>query len=1467
MKTSTKKSTFFNRSIFFKHSKKLALLFILFSSTLSVYSQCDVNNKYDKLISGYHSSIALKDNGTYAIWGSSMSEMGADVLSPQDIDATNYADLNGRTVYKAALGGNKSGASVDQAIILTDNGLWAWGVNGMVLKSAYTLNSNPLTTLIGVPGANSYGLPPGVVPTSVNSLFATYQTLMISTDSGFVYMLTQSSLAVEANGGTASSAGTSIWKKVKINASTYLTNVVSVRGQVSSSSYSAFMAVTASGAVYTWGNTTYLGDNSASAARNYATQMTLPAEFASSVPAMISVTGGIGQAATTKNTYYILSNAGNLYTLGDNSLRQCGDFTTTEKTSWVRVQKSATPGDYLTNINTISVQEHNSSYPGAAAITSTGVLYTWGVNSSGMIGRTDNGTLSGTMTTVSFDPGVPVGFSVANDQALTVEVGGHTLVYTKVGSNQFCYVGHQISGSMGDGTTTGAGTSSTNTMIYNCSSTPALAICGYVPVAADTSTSTIAATPTSIVANGTSTSTVTVTLKNASNTQLTTSGGIVVIYTTAGTIGSVTDNGNGTYTATLTSAITAGTATLSFSINGAMATGTAAVTFTGGTTYSIVSSAGANGSISPAGSTSVNSGGSQLYTFTPSAGYIVDSFFIDGVAQAAANTYSFTNVTANHTINVTFIVSAGGTTYSIVSSAGANGSISPAGSTSVNSGGSQLYTFTPSAGYAIDSLFIDGVAQAAANTFSFTNVTASHTINVSFKASAGGSSFSITSSAGANGSISPAGSTSVNSGGSQLYTFTPSAGYAIDSLFIDGVAQAAANTYSFTNVTSNHTIDVSFIVISFSGTNPVIAYNGAAAADTITFCSGSICPLNWGNSNYQWYLNGVALAAPYGTASCLDSVVDGSYTFAAQDGYGVWSSPSSPVYVMVDTTCMVTSGGSGGVESKTLGDVIAVRLYGNAINSVATTSINPIKFTPIGVAVDGINDINLSQLMPATVANTDAALVTTPTDLVNFTNAVEVLAVDYAKANTTKAVAFGTKTLGDVYSHTKPICDRLKGASILEVKTLNVRGHYLVAYKIQQCSGEIEYAINLSAGTAANRNTISLQSRWFTDDYQQDQKLYNFQLWAVNYDMVKSMANDILQKLEANGNITQANTANDLPRAYVTKGKRKGTNISLTIQNNTTATSGYVELREKLTETSNETIRIVPITNLPANQSTVQFDVKDAYEATINLFINNSKTDMLYLNDGTWSKDYSATTTVNNFTVSADGNANANPDEYRLMRNVAFNANTKDYFSVYKTIGTGCNALNISKYKSIKYTANAIGAGSVTITLVSSNITDWKNQFSYTMNLEGNQEYAISLAKFKSNKYNTLVNANEITAVNFSFNNSRAVPTSMTASLSKTRFSKLDVISTSLAATSLGIYPNPTMGKFTVAFTSEMLQPLVLKVTEAATGKIVTTQFINATKGANTIVVDNSLADGLYIVTLDGDDVKYNAAKLMVNRK
>ncbi len=565
----------------------------------------------------------------------------------------------------------------------------------------------------------------------------------------------------------------------------------------------------------------------------------------------------------------------------------------------------------------------------------------------------------------------------------------------------------------------------------------------------------------------------------------------------------------------------------------------------------------------------------------------------------------------------------------------------------------------------------------------------------------------------------------------------------------------------------------------------------------------------------------------------------------------------------------VTGGGSGGTESKTLGDVIAVRLYGNAINSVSMTGINLINFTHSGVMVDGVNNLALADLVPATVVNTDAAYVTTPSDLVNFTNAIEVLAVDYSKGNSTKAVAFGTKTLGNVYSHTKPICDRLKGAELMEVKNITVNGFNLVAYKLRQRTGETEYAINLSAGTAANRNSISLQSNWLTDSYQQDEKLYNFQLWAVSYEMVTAMAKDIISKLQANGAVNTVTNA-DLPKAYVSKGSRKATDLTVTVRNNTTNTTGYFELREKANENSQVSTRQVPFTVNANGISYITIPVKDNYEGNIYVYLNNKLTDLVYLSDGTWSLDYNkATTSISKFDVTNEDNAATTTNEHRLFRNVSVTGTSKDYITIYKTMMGGGLEQNVANYKSIMFNANATGARSVTVTLVKKSISNWNDQYSYTMNLDGNKEYGINLNQFKSAKFNNSINANDIVAVNFSFATGRGATTTMNISLSKARFAVTSV-ATDITANAMNVYPNPSTGKFTVSFTSEVLQPMVLKVIETSTGKTVKTQFVNAAKGANQTAVqlDNIIStNGLYIVTLEGDNTKYNAAKLMVNSK
>ena len=89
---------------------------------------------------------------------------------------------------------------------------------------------------------------------------------------------------------------------------------------------------------------------------------------------------------------------------------------------------------------------------------------------------------------------------------------------------------------------------------------------------------TISASPSAIDADGSSTSAITVRARDANDNGLTGGGATVVLSSTLGTLGSVSDNGDGTYSATLTAGLTSGSAQVTGTINGSTIGNPATVT-------------------------------------------------------------------------------------------------------------------------------------------------------------------------------------------------------------------------------------------------------------------------------------------------------------------------------------------------------------------------------------------------------------------------------------------------------------------------------------------------------------------------------------------------------------------------------------------------------------------------------------------------------------------------------------------------------------------------------------------------------------------------------------------------------------------------------------------------------------------------------------------------------------------------
>ncbi|MCX5909652.1 MAG: malectin domain-containing carbohydrate-binding protein [Deltaproteobacteria bacterium] len=87
----------------------------------------------------------------------------------------------------------------------------------------------------------------------------------------------------------------------------------------------------------------------------------------------------------------------------------------------------------------------------------------------------------------------------------------------------------------------------------------------------------------------------------------------------------------------------------------------------------------------------------------------------------------------------------------------------------------------------------------------------------------------ITANAGGGGTISPSGNVNVVAGSNQTFTIAPNPGYQILAVKVDGVSQGTVSSFTFGNVTANHSIEAAFAQVGSGGLKVIFAVNCGGA--------------------------------------------------------------------------------------------------------------------------------------------------------------------------------------------------------------------------------------------------------------------------------------------------------------------------------------------------------------------------------------------------------------------------------------------------------------------------------------------------------------------------------------------------------------------------------------------------------------------------------------------------------------
>ena len=621
---------------------------------------------------------------------------------------------------------------------------------------------------------------------------------------------------------------------------------------------------------------------------------------------------------------------------------------------------------------------------------------------------------------------------------------------------------------------------------------------------------------------------------------------------------------------------------------------------------------------------------------------------------------------------------------------------------------------------------------------------------------------------------------------------------------------------------------------------------------------------------YSWKLVNVGSNLyPNEKVVTFDFTAEGSYTLTLT---GIKDDcPQSLNYEVVIASGEVSGGNDGGTESESLGDAISKIYVKRKMNSEPTIFVKSEKNLynkeklkseqPYQGKGQTLLDMFPTELVAGNVSN-----VTSPTDILDYTVADEVLSVDFSVDGKTKGVVLGIKTTDKIYNHTKASCDRLRGAEILNIQTVKLDGYNFLMQGIKQRSGVVEYAISFVVAKNTGDANYTLQTNWYISGYTKFNDVYNFQVWSTNYEDTQKLVKDILTNLKSNSPVTQTETQK-VPKTFATKIYREKSDLFIDLQSIKAGLSTEISMIENYSETSEELkYRYNPL-NTELKQ-TLKVNIDDRYEYEGTIKVAGEVQDEFYHADGNWGLDYdSQYTEIEEYSVTNNADRIYNDEEYTINRNVEIKAFSEyDYLNIYKSLLPGNIPADYSEYKYLSFTAK--GSGLIELGLIKSSVEEWKEQYRVMVDLsDEEQTYFVPFDLFSSTGTTDKITADDLTTLTFTFLAIEANTNDLDLKISDVKFTKNSVLSQTVEKievlnNNFITYPNPSKGNVNVLLYSNTSTEATVTLYDI-TGKEIYKAPTKLTAGKNELEFNIKVKPGIMYLKVNSKVTNYGTSKII----
>lgn len=602
------------------------------------------------------------------------------------------------------------------------------------------------------------------------------------------------------------------------------------------------------------------------------------------------------------------------------------------------------------------------------------------------------------------------------------------------------------------------------------------------------------------------------------------------------------------------------------------------------------------------------------------------------------------------------------------------------------------------------------------------------------------------------------------------------------------------------------------------------------------------------------------------TAPVLQEICDNGID---DDGDGLidCEDPSCSGYGECDVILPPTSGGNeGGLESNSrLSELINKRNYNRTkINYKFDRSKAARVIKTKDYKRKKVTGFELKDFIPLGIINEDVTIESTPLDLVAITNATAIYAVDYMKSGTAIASIMALKTENGVYEHTKYICDRLLGAQLISVSTIEINGQQFIKSLIKNADNTVEFVLSLSAKVVNSETNFEIESHWNLDKYETDVTFYNFQIWSNSLDDLYLLGKEVVSLLNIEKPISTYKISTP-PTVFIRKGKYNNGALDLQVVNTNASENVKFDAGYRITETSDFKNSTSTIDLSKEYITNLQVPTGNLFDIGFRIGDGIATPDDLFMSDGPWGVDDSETSTSITSYKILPNDFTFEDNEFPIERNVQLSATTSTYFAAYRALTPRFKPVDLTDYNSFKLKAK--GTGSLEITFVKKSISSFDKQYKSTIVLNNSLEnYVISFKDFKSSNGDELILDDVVTIV-FTMTSKDGSNVTKEMNLSDIRFSKEEKPSVVIVEdqNNVVIAPNPMTAQSSFHFNAKEEENLKFVVYDQL-GKLVYKTDFKAKIGENKIILNRqSLQAGLYFCKLISEKLPYKNVKLLVH--